>query len=129
MGKIVPFGELRNLRLERLYRALLDVARRTRRNPIVGSKPNPGYLELGRLLYESSMRDFKPCEIPKPLRACPWLFVLAELDRVHPEVQWAEQSMAEHVQRYLATLAEPTVPTGPEAQPLNFDAAQRVEGA
>ena len=129
MGKIVPSSELRSLRLERLKRSIAVVLVGIEKEPLHEGGPHPGYIEFGRLLYESATRDFKPCEIPKPLRPCPWLFVLAELARAYPHIVWSEQAMAEHVQRYLATLAQPQTPVIPETKPLDFDAAQHVEGA
>jgi hypothetical protein len=120
VGTVVPFSELRNLRLKRLRDAIGAVCGRLKKEPLHAGGPHPLYLEFGRLLYEASTRDFKPCEIPKPLRARPWIFVLAELDRAFPDCDWVEEAMNEHVQRYLATLAASEPPTIAVAAPAPF---------
>lgn len=126
MGNIIafPFKELRQKRLAGLKDALLREAKAIRAEPLHEGGRHPGYIELGRLLHEASTQLYRPQEIPKPLRQCPWLFVLAELAREFPEVQWGEPSLAEYARLYLATLAEPKVPTS-ETAALDFAAARK----
>lgn len=130
MGNIIafPFKELRQKRLGRLKDALLRECKAIRAEPLHEGGRHPGYIELGRLLHEAATQLYGPREIPKPLRQCPWLFVLAELAREFPDVQWTEPSLAEYVRLYLTTLAEPKVPTS-ETAPLDFAAARRVREA
>ena len=133
-GRIVR-GELRRLRLARLKEAILALTKQIVKQAVSEDRLHPGYLGLGRLVYEASTRDFKPTEIPKPLRACPWLHVLALLAKQYPEVQWCEAALAGYVKIYLAAQADGTL-LKPDEQPalLDFKGADEkawgfVEGA
>ena len=86
MGRIIANRELRKLRLARLKDALLRQVAEIQRQPCVEGPVHPGYAALGQILHEAASRDYKPVEIPKPLRACPWIFVLSELAAEFPEV-------------------------------------------
>jgi hypothetical protein len=128
VGVIVPFKQLRQLRLERLKTALLSEAAKITRNPLHAGGRHPGYVKLGRILYEAATRDYRPAAVPKPLRRCPWIFVMAELAREYPDIRWGETSLAEYVQLYLYTLAEPKLPVS-ETLPLDFERAKHIEEA
>ena len=128
MGRIIPNLELRKLRLARLREALLGTLREIRRQPCFEGRVHPGYVALGRILYEAACRDYKPAEIPKPLRACPWIFVLSELAAEFPELSWADQKLASYVRLYLELLAEGRLPVAPhDHSPASyFERARRL---
>ena len=128
MGQLVSHNELRSLRLARLKDELLRITKAIGKQPLFEGRRHPLYIEFGRVLYEAATRDFKPREIPKQLRPCPWLYVLAELSRLYPEIQWGEPALAEYVQCYLASLSDPQ-PMRPAAPQLDFTDAAPNEGA
>ncbi len=104
MGRVINSNELKRERLERLKYQIWLIGRRIKRHPLHEGGAHPGYLEFGRLIYEFS-KQYKPKEIPAPLRACPWVFVLAELRREWPSINWGERAMTRYVGKYLQSLA------------------------
>jgi len=129
MGRIIANQELRKLRLARLRQALLRQIAEIQRQPCFEGRLHPGYLALGRILYEAASRDYRPADLPKPLRACPWIFVLSELAAEFPEVNWNEQALARYVKIYLENLASGVLPVAPQDHTaLDFERARKAGG-
>jgi hypothetical protein len=90
-------------RLERLKDGVLNAVSNVHKNPCTEGR-NSTWLPIGKVVYEAAMRDFKPAEIPKALRPCPWFFVIAELSRAYPEIKWHEESLVTLVECYIESL-------------------------
>ena len=131
MGLIIANRELRKLRLARVRQALFRQIAEIQRQPYIEGRVHPGYVALGRILHEAANSDYKPAEIPKPLRACPWIFVLSELATEFPEVNWNERALARYVKVYLGTLASGVLPVAPQdhSRALDCNFARKAGGA
>ena len=117
-------SDLKRERLRQLRDQIFFVADSLRRERLHIGGPHPGFLELGRVLYCSATRDFKPEEMPAPLRICPWVFALSELKREFPADQWTEKDMIGYVHRYLNSLAEGECPSCHKSQ--TEDSAHKI---